>query len=486
MEEENKIIEESNKKSRNTKIIITIIITVVILIGTGLALIFIPKMLPITSKNNINNNDDNIDMISTDIEPIDIPIKGNYSLEDTEKLLQKFGLSINGKLPAVKGVYKLGYTDEFKFIVAAENVSNDKKQEKLCGEVYEGRFNIDYGYKSPETDGVCNKDYNVTVINYDDINNVYKEMYGTDAPKKSLKVMGQYYKFYDYNRENNTYNSLECGGCGGTTGPAVYKIREANLNDDILEITVAYGHTVASDMDEDLLHKIHFNDKGIADNLTNEDLDKIPNYKITFKKDGENFIYQNMEKINKSTPSYLTNFDSNKGINTGNDEFKNAYEASNAFSSQNNNNKYVEYAKATIKDNKKEVKVTVNWKFFTMSPEYSKYEDKYYSYDVSFDKEISKVYIAGAGLTVGNEYIYYVMNDGTVEYTPITDKIAREAIKNPEAFKLESNGKIEGIEGVNIIVKAMMHEKDSQLGWSYTALAMKSDGSFYNLPNYVK
>jgi len=479
--------DNTNKKSNSKVIIIMIIIFAILIIGTGIALLINSNIITTNNTSNTTNNiNDNTNMISTDIEPIDIPTKGNYSQDDAEKILQKFGLSINGKLSANGGVYQLGYTDEFKFIVAVENVSTDKKHEQLCGEVYEGRFNIDYGYKSPETDGVCRKENKVTVINYDDINNVYKEMYGTDAPKKSVKVMGQYYRFYDYNRENNTYNSLECGACGGTTGPAVYKLREANLNDDILEITVAYGYSIADYVDEELSHKIHYNDKGIADNLTNEDLDKMSNYKITFKKDGKNFIYQSIEKINKNIPSYLTNFDSNKGINTGNYEFKNTYEASNTFSSQNNN-KFVEYAKAVIKDNKKEVKVTIDWKFFTQGLDgYSDYEDKYYSYTLSFDKEVSKVYIVGSGLATGFENIYYVMSDGTVEYTPITYKIAGEAIKNPEAFKLESNGKIEGIEGVNSIVKASMHEKDSQIGWSYTALAMKSDGSFYNLPNYVK
>ena len=42
---------------------------------------------------------------------------------------------------------------------------------------------------------------------------------------------------------------------------------------------------------------------------------------------------------------------------------------------------------------------------------------------VKFDKKILQVYIGGWGQSTSNEHVFYVMEDGTVEYTPIVQDI---------------------------------------------------------------
>ena len=94
---------------------------------------------------------------------------------------------------------------------------------------------------------------------------------------------------------------------------------------------------------------------------------------------------------------------------------------------------------------------------------------------IKFDKKILQVYIGGWGQSTANEHIFYVMEDGTVEYTPIVKEL-----KENSSSKLKSYGAIEKVEDVLYITKAAI-SKTGTSSDGYTTIAVRSDGMFYDL-----
>lgn len=102
----------------------------------------------------------------------------------------------------------------------------------------------------------------------------------------------------------------------------------------------------------------------------------------------------------------------------------------------------------------------------------------------NFTKEIKEVYILGYGQASGNETAFYLMEDGTVEFTPIKDSIRNNVSQElDKVFK--SYGSLEGISDVEKIIEAepvSWPNMDRDLGANgIYILGVKSDYSFYNL-----
>ena len=97
--------------------------------------------------------------------------------------------------------------------------------------------------------GVCTNGENTYVISYEDANKVYKEMYGTEMPKKGFTTVnfgGQFYHFYDYIEELDSFVALKCGACGGSCGEPEdksYELKTATLTGNELVIVVNYDNS---------------------------------------------------------------------------------------------------------------------------------------------------------------------------------------------------------------------------------------------------
>lgn len=99
---------------------------------------------------------------------------------------------------------------------------------------------------------------------------------------------------------------------------------------------------------------------------------------------------------------------------------------------------------------------------------------------VKFDKKILQVYIGGWGQNASNEHIFYVMEDGTVEYTPIVKDIKENYLKEDNSLKFNSYGAIEKVEDVLYITKATISSTGNS-SEGYTTIAVRSDGMYYDL-----
>ena len=65
----------------------------------------------------------------------------------------------------------------------------------------------------------------------------------------------------------------------------------------------------------------------------------------------------------------------------------------------------------------------------------SSIESKITKYNVVFDNKVRAVYISGSGQGWGHEKIYYLMENGTVEYTPITSQVVEKAKKTYDFYE---------------------------------------------------
>lgn len=72
--------------------------------------------------------------------------------------------------------------------------------------------------------------------------------------------------------------------------------------------------------------------------------------------------------------------------------------------------------------------------------------------------------------------ILFLMNDGTVEYMPLLHALEHKDFK--------SYGKFEDVTDIINIKSVSMRNVDSPIGYGSSVLAIRSDGTFYNLPGY--
>lgn len=91
----------------------------------------------------------------------------------------------------------------------------------------------------------------------------------------------------------------------------------------------------------------------------------------------------------------------------------------------------------------------------------------------SFDRKIVEVIIGGVGQDASGDTIYFLMEDGTVEYIPIVKELTGDNWRHGKQT-FNSYGKVDGVEGVVSLVQA-------NAGSHVTVLGKKADGSFYDL-----
>ena len=136
---------------------------------------------------------------------------------------------------------------------------------------------------------------------------------------------------------------------------------------------------------------------------------------------------------------------------------------------------------AKVNDNKKSVEVKINWADYSKIYDDESLKDKgTLTYTVTgFKGNVRKVYVSGYGQGTGYETIYYVMEDGTVEFTGIADSLSKNGPTNNDALKI--SGKIDNVTGVTQIAYATSAPKDSEYGAGLAVIGVRTDGSFYDL-----
>lgn len=242
-------------------------------------------------------------------EQEDLIVK-DYDLTKAEELLNYFGF--NEYVGCSDKIFGYFYNDDFKAIQAIKKVLDSKKSKIKCSELYKDKELHEFGYyKDEDSLGVCYKDEEASLIKYDDLNEIYKKMYGIDAPKKGfsgINIGFMYYYFYGYNEKLNSFVELKCGGCGGACGEnfSISKIKSAKEIGDELKIEVFYYIGIPYETEYGKVYNLETskinktldvtNIKDFEKEILNNYLEYLDVYEVVFENKDGNYIFKSLAK----------------------------------------------------------------------------------------------------------------------------------------------------------------------------------------------
>ncbi len=216
---------------------------------------------------------------------------------------------------------------------------------------------------------------------------------------------------------------------------------------------------IITDKKED--NKNNNNDKKQTEEKVNKDDKKKDDNK---KSDTEDISDQSFD---------LANFDGSKIINKKNNTIKYITESVKEAPYSMEGKVYPEVMNSTNQD----VKVRINWNNLC----YLNGESKDYPYGINVGSDIKTVYVGGWGQAAGNESLFYLLNDGTIKYTPITCRIGQDALANPDNKTLQASEVIPNIDGIVMLATVQVGSTNGGAGGYATTIAIKADGTFYDL-----
>ena len=196
---------------------------------------------------------------------------------------------------------------------------------------------------------------------------------------------------------------------------------------------------------------------------------------IAAKKDGS--FYDLGAIINKKESSSNDETISSSTIDWTFDNSKVKNSNGNKYYINNNNSMGIN---ARLNDDKKSVELTVEWYKINQIYGNTNHPDSQQNigtpYTIKLNNEISDIYLGGFGQDAGEETLFFLMKDKTVEYMPIK--------KATEKDNFSSFGKLSGVDGVIKFLTADTYSSQGS-GW-VTTLAQKEDGTFIDLNPIIK
>lgn len=91
---------------------------------------------------------------------------------------------------------------------------------------------------------------------------------------------------------------------------------------------------------------------------------------------------------------------------------------------------------------------------------------------ITFSQGVIDVFTGSFGQAVGGEVVFFLLEDGTVEFMPLHDALYND--------RYESYGKVEGVENVVRFTTVGVNYQD-YIGGHVTTIAIRADGAFYDL-----
>ena len=169
------------EKNSNRGLVVGLIICIIIiLLLTGLlAWKFIDK--DSNNKNNeVNTNEKQEETTS-------------YDLTDAKKLIDKYLTNGVGSF-GLDYYFEKGYDNDAKGYLAYQNIKKNQIKMVSCEEIYSGNSDFTYDgngswYNSESL--FCDGTTSTTAVSYDALNEVYKELFGSDEklPKEDIKFV---------------------------------------------------------------------------------------------------------------------------------------------------------------------------------------------------------------------------------------------------------------------------------------------------------
>ena len=162
----------------------------------------------------------------------------NFDIAEADKILEEFGFN---KRFGCTTIVQKKYSNTYKAIIALNNVDSSKVKEEECSKLYDEDLLVDKDTPNARYElenGVCMG--TTKTISYNDVNAVYKRMYGSDLPRlpiDSKEVDYLLHESYDYVRDEDVFVALECYNCEGACySHHIREIKSATIKKDILRI----------------------------------------------------------------------------------------------------------------------------------------------------------------------------------------------------------------------------------------------------------
>ena len=266
----------------------------------GLIIVLLLGYIVGTSVNNQNKEPNKTNKNET--------VEKEFDIKKAKVLLEEFGFN---RRKGCKTIVQNEYNDTYKAIVALEKVAKDKIIEENCTDL----FSITKLEANPEPlfkgdTGVCMKDAKAKTITYNDVNEIYKKMYGEDISPENinaLSINSQDYALYDFLEGRDLFVKLDCYGCGGTCySKHIREIKSATQNDNIVTITIydyeSDGVTVEDGIFKFSTEKISENIECQTDNqciniIKKDYLEYLNQYEIKFEIIDNQFIFKSLNKV---------------------------------------------------------------------------------------------------------------------------------------------------------------------------------------------
>ncbi len=140
-----------------------------------------------------------------------------------------------------------------------------------------------------------------------------------------------------------------------------------------------------------------------------------------------------------------------------------------------------------INNDLKSITVKIDWSKFGPNSGATAWANSVENYSLTnFDKNIKSTFIGGLGQDVIGTTLFFLMDDGSVQYTPVFRRNSDGAGNtwyevNYVNDNFVSNG---SVNGVSEVIKLYNVSASDGFGWS-TVIGAKKDGSFYDLGHII-
>lgn len=281
-------------KKKNNKIIFIICSVITILAAAIIGFIIGNEMLLKENNKTSNIKDEQVE-------------EKNMPLDEANKILEKFGLNKNF---GCQTIVDSNYNDTFKALVAIDNLDETLIKEEDCSNYYNEKIES-YIPNTTIFKGNIGQCRNKTkVIDYNEINKVYKKLYDEEMPKNSINAMNLgnlYYDLYYYDAEKNIFIEEQPSGVGGTCASShIREIKDAKIIDDTLKINF---YDFQTQYYNEITKSYYLKTNGIIKNITcssqeecvniikTEYMDKLPEYQVTFELKNGDYVFKNLIRV---------------------------------------------------------------------------------------------------------------------------------------------------------------------------------------------
>lgn len=237
--------------------------------------------------------------------------KESISEEKVKELLDKFYL-YNKKedyessyIFKQQEIYNKGYNNISKFHAAWDNLLASDIEDKSCSELYSSDKFDEFG-NYQKGNGVCPKESFVKTVSYEKLNQIYINMFGSNAPKKNVFNSKTEQNHFDYLEDKDIFVEL-LRSSGDVIGSVVTidKVKSYKIEGAQLIIDLYYSYIEPSDYDiKNNKFTYKLGEKNITESnidiarkeIEENYMDEIDVYQATFEKEGYNYIFKSLEK----------------------------------------------------------------------------------------------------------------------------------------------------------------------------------------------